>query len=95
MKKINMYVFSKLSEASATDELKDYAKENNLEYIELEKKRFVERHARVTAREIPSIDKAVIYARFSSTMQNETSIVGQLTDCLKYCENNNWNVSAI
>ena len=95
MKKIPLYIFSKLPDAATTNEVKDYAKENNLDYIELEKKFFVERHAGVTAREIPSVDKAVIYARFSSAMQNEASIVGQLKDCLKYCKDNGFWVSAI
>ena len=34
----------------------------------------------------------VLYARFSSQRQNETSIDAQLKECYKFCENNNYNV---
>ena len=34
----------------------------------------------------------VIYARFSSQRQNETSIEAQLEECHRYCEQNNYNV---
>ena len=34
----------------------------------------------------------VIYARFSSSKQNETSIEAQLEECYKYCKSNNYNV---
>lgn len=34
----------------------------------------------------------VIYARYSSQRQNETSIEAQLIECHRYCERNNFNV---
>lgn len=34
----------------------------------------------------------VIYARYSSSKQNDTSIEAQLIECRKYCESNNYNV---
>ena len=43
-------------------------------------------------REENMIMNVVIYARFSSNRQNETSIEAQLEECYKYCENENFNV---
>lgn len=34
----------------------------------------------------------VIYARFSSARQNETSVEAQLKECYRYCKENNYNV---
>lgn len=36
--------------------------------------------------------KVVIYARYSSQRQNETSIEAQLKECYEYCERNNFTV---
>lgn len=38
------------------------------------------------------IINVVIYARFSSSKQNETSIEAQLKECYEYCRRNNYNV---
>lgn len=37
----------------------------------------------------------IIYARFSSSNQNEISITGQLDECFKYCANEHYTVIAI
>ena len=36
--------------------------------------------------------KVVIYARYSSERQNETSIEAQLNECYNYCKSNNYSV---
>ena len=34
----------------------------------------------------------VIYARFSSSKQNETSIEAQIIECTNFCKRNNYNI---
>ena len=40
-------------------------------------------------------DNVIIYARFSSSNQNEISITGQLDECFKYCANEHYTVIAV
>lgn len=37
----------------------------------------------------------VIYARFSSHRQNETSLESQILECEKFCERNNYNIIGV
>lgn len=37
----------------------------------------------------------VIYARFSSHRQNETSLEAQILECEKFCERNNYNIIGV
>lgn len=37
----------------------------------------------------------VIYARFSSHRQNETSLEAQILECEKFCERNNYNIVGV
>lgn len=41
------------------------------------------------------MQNAVIYARYSSSGQNEQSIDGQIEECKKYCEENDFNVVGV
>ena len=45
-----------------------------------------------TEKEVDEFTNVVIYARFSSLRQNETSIEAQLKECYKYCEINKFRV---
>ena len=36
--------------------------------------------------------RVVIYARFSSARQNETSVEAQLKECYRYCKENDYTV---
>lgn len=37
----------------------------------------------------------VIYARFSSQRQNETSLEAQILECKEFCKRNNYNIVGI
>ena len=98
MNKIPVYLYSKLTAKKQTNEFFDYAKAHNLD-------------VRIVEKELIDIDpdfynisirrnktktkNVVIYARFSSSNQNEISITGQLDECFEYCKNEFYTVCAI
>jgi predicted site-specific integrase-resolvase len=45
-------------------------------------------------KQVDKIERAVIYARFSSDRQTEQSIDGQVRDCRAFCERNNYQIVA-
>ena len=95
MKKIPLYIYSKMPAEKVTNEIDEFAAKNNLELVPLERASFEERYLITSRKSKESKDAAVIYARFSSTNQNEISITGQLKDCFEYCNRANLTVSAV
>ena len=95
MKKIPLYIYSKMPAEKVTNEIDEFAAKNNLELVPLERASFEERYLITSRKSKEAKDAAVIYARFSSTNQNEISITGQLKDCFEYCNRANLTVSAV
>ena len=93
--KIPIYVYSKLSETKTTHEIEEFAQEHGFEWVELHKTSFEEKALCSIKKSTKVKDCAVIYARFSSSNQNEISITGQLSECLAYCDRKQLAVSAI
>ena len=95
MRKIPMYIYSKLPSDKVTNEIADFCVEHGIEQHPLAKANFQERLLVNVKKSKEPQKAAVIYARFSSANQNEISITGQLSDCLAYCEKSDLTVSAI
>ena len=98
MDKITMYIYSKLAASKQSNEVYEYAETHGFEIVELEKvfnyskKDFVEAIARG---KVIKNDNTIIYARFSSSNQNEISITGQLDSCFAHCEKYKMTVKCI
>lgn len=95
MKKIKMYMYSKLPPEKVTNEIKEFAEKHNIEIVELERTTFEEKVLITSRKSKERKNAAVIYARFSSANQKEISITGQLNDCFHYCEIHNLTIAAI
>ena len=90
-----MYMYSKLAASKVTNEIEDFAAENDIEIVHLDKTIPPKNeYVRVSGNNSQK-DAAIIYARFSSSNQKEISILGQLSECFSCCERMKWTVSAI
>ena len=81
--KIKFFVANKLPEIKQTNDIENYAKKNNLEIINCDNSDNIkpkdEFHNLLTKKQYKNgLKDVIIYARFSSSNQNEISITGQV-----------------
>ena len=98
MNKIPLYFYSKLRVKKQTNEVFEYAEAHNLEIHHINKELvFIDPdfYNISIRRDRRKTNNVIIYARFSSSNQNEISITGQLDECFKYCANEHYTVIAI
>ena len=93
-----MYIYSKLSAKKQTDEVLQYADAHNFEVLPINKEAIYvnqDFYNISLRRDRRKSNNVVIYARFSSSNQNEISITGQLDECLAYCSQEHYVVCAV
>ena len=98
MKKIPLYLYSKLTAKKQTNEVFEYAEAHNLEICPIDKTSIIinpDFYNISIKRDRRKSNNVIIYARFSSSNQKEISITGQLDECFAYCAKENYTVIAI
>ena len=98
MNKIPLYIYSKLTAKKQTNEVLEYANIHNFEVFPIDKDLIYinpDFYNISIRRDRRKTDNVIIYARFSSSNQNEISITGQLDECFKYCANEHYTVIAV
>lgn len=98
MRKIKMYISTKLPLEKQTHEVEEYAKRHNFEIVSLQNIPAcipTDFYNISIHRSYTTSKNTIIYARFSSANQQEISITGQLDVCLQYAKKEELTICAI